>query len=314
MKLNCSIDEIKRLTSREAKKILDKDTESAFQLLDVRQPSEYEAGHIPGAKLIPLGELEYRYGELDNDRGIILYCRTGHRSMAASTILCSLGFENVYNLNGGIRTWDYEVVKKTFHKSFIKNGPSGGVCFDTFPYVKGTTEATLITGSEETFDVLIVALMLEKGALEFYTKAQKRVKDEKAAEVFERLVAMEDTHLQRLYIRYSQLLREMKSLLGAADELPSIAQLKDELSTVYMEGGMRINEELVKIGDPAFMDDLEALEIGLEKEYAAYDFYMRVADTVDDHETRNLLNELAGEEKGHINLLLREIEGHNENI
>jgi rhodanese-related sulfurtransferase/rubrerythrin len=282
MKLNCSIDEIKRLAPQEVKELLDKDTESEFQLLDVRQPREYEAGHIPGAKLIPLGELEYRYRELDNDQGIISYCRFGHRSMAASILLCGLGFENVYNLDGGVRTWDYEVVK-------------------------GTAEDTLITGGEETFDVLVVALMLEKGALEFYTKAQKRVKDEKAAEVFKRLVAMEDTHLQRLYMRYSQLLWEMKSLLGAAEELPSLDQLKDELSTVYMEGGMRINEELVKIGDLEFMDDLEALEIGLEKEYAAYDFYTRVVDTVDDHKTRNLLHELAGEEKGHINLLLREI-------
>lgn len=282
MKLNCSIDEIKRRTSREVKELLDNDALGEFQLLDVRQPREYEAGHIPGAKLIPLGELEYRHGELDKDRGIVSYCRSGHRSMAASILLCGLGFENVYSLDGGIRKWDYEVVK-------------------------GTTEDKLITGGEETFDVLIVALMLEKGALEFYTKAQKRVKDEKAAQVFERLVAMEDTHLQRLYMRYSQLLWEMKSLLGAADELPSLDQLKAELSTVYMEGGMKINEELVKIGDPAFMDDLEALEIGLEKEYAAYDFYTRVVDTVDDHKTRNLLHELAGEEKGHINLLLREI-------
>ncbi|KAF5418725.1 MAG: Thiosulfate sulfurtransferase GlpE [Candidatus Methanogaster sp.] len=282
MKLNCSIDKIKRLTSGEVKELLDNDTEGGFQLLDVRQPREYEAGHIPGAKLIPLGELEYRYGELDRDKRIIPYCRSGHRSMAASTILCGLGFSNVYNLNGGIRKWDYEVVK-------------------------GTTEDTLITGGEETFDVLIVALMLEKGALDFYTKAQKRVKDEKAAQVFRRLVAMEDTHLQRLYMQYNQLLREMKSLLGAADELPSLDRLKDELSTVYMEGGMRINEELVKMGNPEFMDDLEALEIGLEKEYAAYDFYKRVADTVDDHKTRNLLHELAGEEKGHITLLLREI-------
>lgn len=282
MKLNCSIDEIKRLAPQEVKELLDNDALGAFQLLDVRQPREYEAGHIPGAKLIPLGELEYRYRELDNDQGIISYCRFGHRSMAASILLCGLGFENVYNLDGGVRTWDYEVVK-------------------------GTAEDTLITGGEETFDVLVVALMLEKGALEFYTKAQKRVKDEKAAQVFERLVAMEDTHLQRLYMRYSQLLWEMKSLLGAADELPSLDQLKDELSTVYMEGGMRINEELVKIGDLEFMDDLEALEIGLEKEYAAYDFYTRVIDTVDDHKTRNLLHELAGEEKGHINLLLREI-------
>ncbi len=286
MKLKCSIDEIKRLTSREAKNILDDDTKGAFQLLDVRQPREYEAGHIPGAKLIPLGELEYRYGELDKDQGIISYCRFGHRSMAASTLLCGLGFENVYNLNGGIRTWDYEVVK-------------------------GTTEDKLITGGEETFDVLIVALMLEKGALDFYTKAQRLVKDEKAAQVFQRLVVMEDTHLQRLYMQYSQLLWDMKSLLGAADELPSLDQLKAELTTTYMEGGMRIKEELVKIGDPEFMDDLEALEIGLEKEYAAYDFYTRVADTVGDPKTRNLLHELAGEEKGHINLLLREIEGRN---
>lgn len=282
MKLNCSIDEIKRLAPQEVKELLDNDALGAFQLLDVRQPREYEAGHIPGAKLIPLGELEYRYRELDNDQGIISYCRFGHRSMAASILLCGLGFENVYNLDGGVRTWDYEVVK-------------------------GTAEDTLITGGEETFDVLVVALMLEKGALEFYTKAQKRVKDEKAAQVFERLVAMEDTHLQRLYMRYSQLLWEMKSLLGAADELPSLDQVKDELSTVYMEGGMRINEELVKIGDLEFMDDLEALEIGLEKEYAAYDFYTRVIDMVDDHKTRNLFHELAGEEKGHINLLLREI-------
>jgi len=282
MKLNCSIDEVKRLTPQEAKDLLDNDASGAFQLLDVRQSREYEAGHIPGAKLIPLGELEYRYGELDKGRGIISYCRSGHRSMAASTLLCGLGFENVYNLDGGIRRWDYEVVK-------------------------GTTKDKLITWGEETFDVLIVALMLEKGALEFYTKVQRLVKDEKATQVFQRLVAMEDTHLQRLYMRYSQLLWEMKSLLGAADELPSLDQLKAELSTVYMEGGMRINEELVKIGDPAFMDDLEALEIGLEKEYAAYDFYMRVSDTVDDHKTRNLLHELAGEEKGHINLLLQEI-------
>ena len=100
----------------------------------------------------------------------------------------------------------------------------------------------------------------------------------------------------------------MKSLLGAADELPSLDQLKAELSTIYMEGGMRINEELVKMRDPAFMDDLEALEIGLEKEYMAYDFYRRVADTVDDRKTMNLLHELAGEEKWHINLLLHEIE------
>ena len=114
----------------------------------------------------------------------------------------------VYNLTGGIHAWDYEVVK-------------------------GTTEDKLITGGEETFDVLIVALMLERVHL-ISTQKQRMVKDEKAAQIFQRLVAMEDTHLQRLYIRYRQLLCGMKSLLGAADELPSLDQLKAELSTAYM--------------------------------------------------------------------------------
>jgi hypothetical protein len=156
--------------------------------------------------------------------------------------------------------------------------------------------------------------MLEKGALEFYTKARKAgQRRESGARSLRDLLRWKIRIRERLYMRYNQLLWEMKSLLGAADELPSIDQLKAELSTVYMEGGMRINEELVKIGDPAFMDDLEALEIGLEKEYAAYDVYMRVADTVDDHKTRNLPPELAGEEKGHINLLLREIGGRDGN-
>jgi len=166
----------------------------------------------------------------------------------------------------------------------------------------------LITGGEDAFDVLIVALMLEKGAVEFYTKAQNLAKDEKAAQVFQRLAAVEDTHLQKLYTRYSQLLWEMKSLLGADEEIPSLDQLKAELSTVYMEGGMKIKEKLIKIEDMEFRGDLEALEIGLKNEYTSYDFYKRVEETVEDPKTRNLLHELAGEEEGHINFLLREIE------
>jgi len=72
----------------------------------------------------------------------------------------------------------------------------------------------LITGGEETSDVLIVALMLEKSAVDLYTKAQKLIKDEKAAQVFERLAAMEEEHLQKLYTQYSQLLWGMRMLLG----------------------------------------------------------------------------------------------------
>ena len=76
---------------------------------------------------------------------------------------------------------------------------------------------------------------------------------------------------------------------------------------------MKLNCSIDEIKRLTSGEAKKILDNDLEKEYAAYDFYMRVADTVDDHKTRNLLNELAGEEKGHINLLLREIEGRNGN-
>ncbi len=57
MKITCAVDVIRRLTSHEIKALLDKDEKGEYLLLDVRQSEEYEARHIPGATLIPLGEL-----------------------------------------------------------------------------------------------------------------------------------------------------------------------------------------------------------------------------------------------------------------
>ena len=56
-----------------------KTRERTYQLIDVRQPHEYAEGHIPGAQLIPLPEIEDRLDELDPNVDLILYCRTGGR-------------------------------------------------------------------------------------------------------------------------------------------------------------------------------------------------------------------------------------------
>lgn len=74
-------------------------------VLDVRSQAEFESGHIPGAKLVPLPELEERIDELNKDQVIIVYCRTGSRSREASEILVQHGFENVYNMLGGVAAW-----------------------------------------------------------------------------------------------------------------------------------------------------------------------------------------------------------------
>ena len=82
-------------------------TGDKFLLIDVREPREYDAGHIQGARLMPLGKIKSRDFSLDKNADIVLYCRTGHRSGIAASILDSLGFTNVRHLVGGVTKWNY---------------------------------------------------------------------------------------------------------------------------------------------------------------------------------------------------------------
>jgi rhodanese-related sulfurtransferase len=81
--------------------------EKDAQIVDVREPSEWVAtGVPPGAKLIPLGEVEKRaLAELDKDKPVYVICNSGNRSRTASAILVKLGFAQVYNVDGGIKAW-----------------------------------------------------------------------------------------------------------------------------------------------------------------------------------------------------------------
>jgi rhodanese-related sulfurtransferase/TusA-related sulfurtransferase len=74
-------------------------------VLDVREPAEYAFGHIQGAKSIPLGELEKRFEELDQNEEIHVICRTDRRSDLASQQLTEKGFKNVINVSGGMSKW-----------------------------------------------------------------------------------------------------------------------------------------------------------------------------------------------------------------
>jgi molybdopterin/thiamine biosynthesis adenylyltransferase/rhodanese-related sulfurtransferase/molybdopterin converting factor small subunit len=74
-------------------------------LIDVREPHEWEIAHIDGARLIPLGQLPDRLGELDGHAEIVTQCHKGSRSMKALEILRGAGFGKVRNLAGGIDAW-----------------------------------------------------------------------------------------------------------------------------------------------------------------------------------------------------------------
>ena len=79
-------------------------TRSDLHLLDVREPDEWQAGHIAGAQHIPLGQLRERLAEVPKDRTILAVCRSGSRSEAAMRGLRTLGY-TVENLEGGVTAW-----------------------------------------------------------------------------------------------------------------------------------------------------------------------------------------------------------------
>ena len=78
-------------------------------LIDVREPLEWEICHIPGATLMPLGQLPQRLNELSGHGEIVTHCHTGVRSMQALEILLSAGFSRVRSLKGGIDSWSTDV-------------------------------------------------------------------------------------------------------------------------------------------------------------------------------------------------------------
>lgn len=77
----------------------------AIVIIDVREPEEYAVGRIPGATLIPLGELAKRTSEVPTDKPVVMVCRSGNRSGQAVQILQKAGFTNVHNMTGGMNAW-----------------------------------------------------------------------------------------------------------------------------------------------------------------------------------------------------------------
>lgn len=79
------------------------------QMVDVREPWEYQLCHLPASMPVPLGSLPARLAELDAQRPTVLLCHHGARSMQAALFLEHNGFADVYNLRGGIDAWSRDV-------------------------------------------------------------------------------------------------------------------------------------------------------------------------------------------------------------
>jgi len=97
----------REMRAREARELI----ETVHPLiLDVRTAREFSQGHVEGAKLLPIRELQHRVEEISahRDEPIFIYCRSGNRSTVAARILMDRGFERIYNLRYGIVEWTRE--------------------------------------------------------------------------------------------------------------------------------------------------------------------------------------------------------------
>jgi NADH dehydrogenase FAD-containing subunit/rhodanese-related sulfurtransferase len=157
-------------------------------LLDVRQPGEYAAGHIPGARLIPLPELGDRLDEIDEGKTVLVYCAVGGRSRVAAQMMAGKGYASVINLAGGFKAWQGKQA-----------------LFDE------TRGLDLFTGRETVARTLEVAFALEGGLQEFYQKRAGAAQDSAVAALFGQLAAIEARHQERIFSQYRVLSPGMES-------------------------------------------------------------------------------------------------------
>ena len=148
------------------------------QIIDVRQPGEYREAHIPGAILIPLGELVRRLDEIDTVRNTIVYCRSGHRSGAACQIMGESGIDRVLNLRGGMLQWQ-------------GNRVAGEETRGLEYFISG-----------EYSSAAAMAFRMEAGLRQFYLAAAETATDPESRDLLNAMARFEDGHMALLKARY----------------------------------------------------------------------------------------------------------------
>jgi adenylyltransferase/sulfurtransferase len=99
---------MEEITATQLKERLDRGDD--LQIIDVREPNEYETARLEGSKLIPLGQVVNRMGEIDASRETVVHCKLGGRSAQAIEALTRAGFAGqLMNLKGGITAWSNDV-------------------------------------------------------------------------------------------------------------------------------------------------------------------------------------------------------------
>lgn len=257
---------VKSMSAQEVKSYIESQPRDSYTIVDVRQPSEYEAGHIPDAVLIPVSNLDARIDELDKEKTAVVYCAVGGRSRVAAQMLAGKGFEKVINVAGGYKAWQG---KSAF------GGEDAGLEY--------------FHGDESLEQVLKVSYFLEKGLNDFYQKMEEKVHQQKVADLFSRLSQIEIQHQERILAEYGRV----------TGETPDPQSFETQTGPEVVEGGLT-TEQYIEMFNPDFSDPGEVVELAMSIEAQAMDMYSRAAMRAEDQASREFLEKIAGEEKAHL--------------
>ena len=251
-----------------------KTRERDYLLIDVRQPGEFAEGHIPGAQLVPLPEIESRMAELDGEKNLILYCRTGGRSSVAAALIKDAGARQgaIYNLVGGIAGWEGKGLKDIPH-------------LELFPRDMALNQT------------LYRAMNMEKGAWIFYTDLAREYQGTELGDMVQDLGGMEEVHARSIFAYWKK-----NSPTPVAD---SFEDTFERLDGRIMEGGKPISAWLARLGKDPQDRMLRLLELACEIEYYAYDLYRGLAKRDRDAEAVQAYLLLAEQEKAHVRVITK---------
>jgi len=262
------------ISPEQLREYIQKTKEGDYLLIDVRQPVEYSAGHIPGANLIPLLELESKLFELPEDKEIVFYCRSGSRARAASALVAEgeISGKKIYNLAGGIMAWD-------------------GKILPDFPKVE------VFDKSKSLAELLFMSMDLEKGAWRFYTYIVDRFGSKSFAKTIEHLVHAETAHAKTIYRFWKK----------SEPQPQPFESLFTELRGEILEGGESLDEVLQRVETIKKNVCLNLLEMALDIEFSAYDLYRTMAEQTQSEEAKNAFLSIAQAEKAHMQAIARAV-------
>jgi len=255
----------------QAKAFMAKHEEGTFTLLDVRQPGEYEQEHIPGAKLIPITHLPESMNELDPEKPVLVYCAIGGRSRVAAQMLAGRGFEQVYNMRGGIKAW----------KGPVADGPV-------------ELNLDFVRGDETPQEIIRLGYGMEQSLGGFYRAVKTRTSNDELANLLDKLASIEDKHKKYLL-----------DLHNSIEPFPVDQEaFEAEVSAKVMEGGFN-SAEFMRKNERYLNSVTSLLDLSMMLEAQALDLYLRFAEKVHDEETRKVLRKIGDEEKAHLEALGR---------